>query len=76
MTYSHNYTADSRIYIKIMKKKPQWSWDKFLRGAKRPLIALSLAIVAAWGLDVNEATAACIGLLVERVIASIEFKYL
>lgn len=50
-------------------KKPKFDWNKFLNGAKRPMIALLVALFVAWGLD-NEFAGVVAGLVVERGIST------
>jgi hypothetical protein len=55
------------------KKEIVFSWTKFLAGAKRPLIALIVALLLAFGFQVDELTSGMIGLIVERIFATIEW---
>lgn len=50
-------------------KKPKFDWNKFLHGAKRPTIALLVALFVAWGLD-NEFAGVVAGIVVERGIST------
>lgn len=66
MRYIKLYPEDKNM---AKKQIPKWDWQKFLAGAKRPLIALIAAALVAWG--VGDAGAALVaGLIVERGIAT------
>lgn len=55
--------------MKMVKKQIKFDWNKFLNGAKRPAIALLVALLVAWGLD-SELSGVLAGLIVERGIST------